>query len=294
MSPGLVHVVDELAVIHHASEESLTVEEAREWLGKDVDAVLERGLGVLGESRLRQLLVRPSLLPGIQELVLVEGGGYWSALMPVARGRMPTTVMQKPMPRWLLMAVPLALAASVAAFIAVDTQRQPAMQPPIAAPDLVVMRGTDTSPHNKEVIPHKPWGWNRDDLLAAEIGPANLPGRLADALSEWFRVTASDGGDLNSLRLHLSEVWAGCQQVRLQTADVTPPELCLKVSECVTLLEERMQNALGTLRGQLDQEGTAETASRTKSQVDAWIQETINALRAMQKNGTVESTKSGE
>jgi len=294
MSPGLVHVVDELAVIHRASEESLTVEDAREWLGKDIDAVLERGLGVLGESRLRQLLVRPSLLPGIQECVLVEGGAYWNALMPPARRRMPTTVTQKPMPRWLFMVVPLALAASVAAFIAVDMQRQPAVQPPIAAPELVVTRGADTSPQNKEVIPHKPWGWNRDDLLDAEIGPADLPGHLADALSEWFRVTATDGGDLNSLRIHLSEVWAGCQLVQLQMSDMLLPELRVKVSECVTLLEERTQSALGTLRGQPDQEGTAKAAARTKSQVDAWIQETIDALRAMQKNATVESTTIGE
>ena len=294
MSPGLVNVVDELAVIHHAPEESLTVEEARDWLGKDVAAVLERGLGVLEDARLRQMLVRPSLLPAIQELVLVEGGAYWNSLMPPARRRMPTTVTQKPVPRWLFMVVPLAVAASVAAFVAVDMQRQPAVQPPIAAPDLVVTRGADTSLQNAEVTAHKPWGWNRDDLPDAESGPANLLGDLADALSEWFRVTATDGGDRDSLRLHLSEVWAGCQQVRLQTADITQPELRLKVIECVTLLEERMQSALGTLRGQPDQEGAAGTAARTKSQVDAWIQETINALRAMQKNATVESTKSGE
>ena len=108
MSPGLVNVVDELAVIHHAPEESLTVEEARDWLGKDVAAVLERGLGVLEDARLRQMLVRPSLLPAIQELVLVEGGAYWNSLMPPARRRMPTTVTQKPVPRWLFMVVPLA------------------------------------------------------------------------------------------------------------------------------------------------------------------------------------------
>jgi hypothetical protein len=273
-----------LTVIHHAPEESLAAEDAREWLGTDVAAVMEKGLGALDNSRLRQLLVRPALLPAIQELVLIEGGVYWNALMPPTPRRMPLTptATQKPSLRWIYIVVPLAVAASLAAFIAVDLQREPVLQPGIPASDLTVTRGADTSPAKVESRAHQPWGWNRDDMLDVDIGTTKLSAHLANTLNDWFEVTANDGSDLDALRLHLSEMWAGCQQVLAQTPDITRPELKQKVHECVSQLEERMQKTLQTLHQPPANEAAAETAARVKMQVDAWIRETADALREME------------
>lgn len=275
MRPGLAAVVDDLTAIHQGGRESLSAEDAREWLGKDASAVLHRGLASLDNAKLRQLLARPALLPAIQELVLVEGGGYWSALTPAAKNATPAITLNKSMPRWLFVVMPLALAASIAAFIVIDKQREPALPAGFPPSDASITRGTDAPSAENNAAPQEAWGWSREDLFDAENKTKKVSFRLADALNDWFTVTVGDREDIDTLRLHLSEMWAGCQQVLSEPDD----QVSRALREHVSDLAERMQSTLRSLEQPPADESADETAARVKEQVDAWIQEAADAIR---------------
>jgi hypothetical protein len=85
-SDGLAAIVDDLSAVHAAPAELCSVEQAREWLGDAAPLVLANGLGAIGDERIKQLLVRPSLLPALQELVMLEGGPYWDNLLHHSAG----------------------------------------------------------------------------------------------------------------------------------------------------------------------------------------------------------------
>src|SRR5215213_8608898 len=78
LGPHLGELVAELAAVHRPAA-GATLDEA---LGDRRGDVLERGLGVLPPARVTRLLTNPWLLLALQELVLVEGGPYWSDVTP--------------------------------------------------------------------------------------------------------------------------------------------------------------------------------------------------------------------
>jgi len=275
MRPGLAAVVDDLTAVHRAPEESLSAEDAREWLGKDAGPVLSRGLAALDNSRLRQLLVRPALLPAIQELVLVEGGGYWHALMPPVKKATSAIISTKSVPRWLFVVTPLAVAASIAAVIMIDKRPGPALPFGSPASDTTITRGADSASAKNTPGPQEAWGWNRDDLFDTENEKQKLPVRLADALNEWFSVTAADSANVDALRLHVGEMWAGCQHVLAEPLDRISPALRVHVAK----LAERMQSTLLSLEQPPANEAADKTAARVKEQSDAWIREAAEAIR---------------
>lgn len=79
---GLAGLIDELTVLGGArfDDRDAVPEAARGWLGHDADPVLQHGLTRLPPERLTELLRRPGLLLGLQELVASEGGPHWTAL----------------------------------------------------------------------------------------------------------------------------------------------------------------------------------------------------------------------
>lgn len=79
----LPEVIIELAAISgdHLETRHRDSESARSWLGDHAVAVLEGGMERLEAKKLEELFREPSLLAGIQELVLTEGGAYWESVL---------------------------------------------------------------------------------------------------------------------------------------------------------------------------------------------------------------------
>lgn len=77
---GLPTLIDELTVLGTARLDlrDATSAAARGWLGSDAAPVLEHGLARLSPGRLAELLRRPGLLVGLQELVATDGGAHWN------------------------------------------------------------------------------------------------------------------------------------------------------------------------------------------------------------------------
>lgn len=219
LGTSLATVVDELSVIHETDRgEGPSVEEARYWLGEDADPVLRDGLMSLSKAKLDELFRRPSLLPALQELVLVDGGEYWNDA--VARSEVLAATskyhrrqlarrlgLREPTPspesrpaaadapgrnsagmrRWLIIAVPVAMAASLIvaltlpSFIPPETPGDPS--PPVTAvatPDVAEPR--ETTRIVKVIVP--------------ESGPVDSPDPLASlavAARGWSHSLAADG-----------------------------------------------------------------------------------------------------
>jgi|688.fasta_scaffold31378_5 hypothetical protein len=282
-SPDLAAAVDDLSAIHGAAEEAPAVEEARAWLGSDVDAVLERGLGAIENARLRELLVRPALLPAIQELVFVEGGGYWNRIVAESTVATPAPQAAATRHRWLLAMAPLAIAASIAAFVALDMQRGPGVGGKKAEPDLTVMRGTNDDSAPSADAGLQPWGWGRTGLVDNAAEPAAIPGVLAAALEDWFRVTATaDASDLVTLRSQTEELWAGCEQALALPLAGMAPDLRQGIRSQITLFQKRLQALLRRLdEGELAGSESAGAAD-LKRDVDALVRDTADALRRLE------------
>lgn len=285
MSEELATVVDELAVLHDAGEESPTCDEARSWLGKDVDTVLQRGLAAVDKARIRQLLKRPALLPAIQELVLVSGGSYWNQFAlagntPADPPIKPNPVSSPPArsPRWLLTLVPLAIAASFAVFVAVDSRRDLGSGARVPQDDLALTRGSDTPTDTADRDPELPWGWNRVDLMDG-VDAKLIPNRLADTLNEWFRVADSAGGDVRGLRLRIDELWAGCEHVLTQSLDGLTASHQQRVRDQVSRFQEDLQEILKDVDEQSASSMNAEGVAKVKRAVDSCVRETADALR---------------
>jgi hypothetical protein len=282
VSPDLAGAVDDLSAIHGATEETLSVEAAREWLGRDIDAVLERGLGAVENARLRGLLVRPALLPAIQELVFVDGGEYWNRLVEEASDATPAPRATQARPRWLFALAPLAIAASIAALVAVEMRQDPGAGGKGADSDLTVMRGTGGDSKPSVGAESQPWGWSRTGLLNGAKDPAAVTGLLADALEDWFRVTsAADDSDLPTLRLRMEELWAGCEQALALPLAGVAPDVRQGIRSQIALFQKRLQALLRRLDDDDPSGSQSLVAADLKRDVDGLVRETVDALRRL-------------
>jgi hypothetical protein len=284
VSPRLAGAVNDLSAIHDSKEEWPTVDEAREWLGSDVDAVLERGLGTVTNNRLRQLLVRPALLPAIQELVFVDGGEYWNRLVADSS---PAAVTEPPpptaRPRWLFTLAPLVIAASIAAFVVVESQRDRGLDGKVADSDLTVMRGTDGGSAESTGTALQPWGWSRPGVEDRAKDPAAVPILLADALEEWFRVTSTVGeSDVEALRPLADELWAGCERALALPLQGMAPELRQRLQSQILLFQRQLQAVLRRLDESASTDSPPAVTANVKHDIDALVGETANALRRLQ------------
>ena len=287
MSEGLARLVDELAVVHHTADEAISVEQARDWLGDSFSVVMERGLGELGHARLKELLERPYLLPAIQELALVSGGQYWNRLMrdvPVAAGapvRSPAPTRNGSHKRWLFALAPLAVAASVAAFVALDAGRDKGGIKPLPHSDLTITRGTNGENVGQSGGDDKPWGWNRTDLLDGVNSPDEIPARLADGLNEWFSLKKGANSDLQPFSLHVNELWAGCEQFSTQTFSGMPADLQNRLHDRVATFQRGLEAVLAKLDGPIPEGEKASALAAARKSVDSSVSEAVKALREL-------------
>ncbi len=284
MSEGLARVVDELAVVHHTADEAVSVEQARDWLGDSFSVVMERGLGELGQARLRDLLKHPYLLPAIQELALVSGGPYWNRLMRDIPVRAPVTFTgpnPPPNRRWLFAFASLAVAASIAAFIAIDAGRDNGGIKPLPHSDLTITRGTDGTNGGQSGGEDKPWGWNRTDLLDGVNSPEGIPTRLAEALSEWFGLSPTVGSDLKSFELRVNEMWAGCEQLSTESFKGMEADCRQKLLASITTFRHKLEAVLNDLDQAVPGRDEASALEAARKSVDDSVRETVDALRKL-------------
>jgi hypothetical protein len=287
MSEDLAVIVDELTVVHQTDDEAISVEEARDWLGDSFPAVMDRGLGALSQSRLRQLLVRPCLLPAMQELALVSGGPYWNQVMRDVPTKVAASVVERELPRnrsnsrWLFAFVPLAVAVSVAAFVAIDAGRDKGSIKPLPHSDLTVTRGTGGDTVGESGGHDNPWGWNRTDVLDGINSPGEIPTRLADALNEWFSLGKAAGTDIQSFTLRVNEMWAGCEQFSTQPFNGMPADLNQRLRGSIAAFQQKLEAVLNTLDGPLPEGERASTLAAARSSVDSCVSEAVETLRKL-------------
>jgi len=287
MSEGLARLVDELTVIHQTADEAVSVQQARDWLGDSFSVVMERGLGELGHARLKELLKHPNLLPAIQELALIDGGSYWNRLMrdiPVAGGATvtgPDSPQKRTYNRWLFALAPLAVAASVAAFVALDAGRDKGGLKPLPHSDLTITRGTDSENVGQSGGEDKPWGWNRTDLLDGVNSPEGIPTRLAEALSEWFGLSPTVGSDLKSFELRVNEMWAGCEQLSTESFKGMEADCRQKLLASITTFRHKLEAVLNDLDQAVPGRDEASALEAARKSVDDSVRETVDALRKL-------------
>lgn len=216
-------LVAELSAVHGAP--SADQPSVRDLLGERLGGVLEGGLRVLPPGMLRKLLVRPSLLLELQELVFVHGGPYWdratgsatSVQNQVDRGRRRLEEFlaagdgaEEPERSALLSPRPLAwyrrpwvvgLATAAAVLLAVffyHTYGPPGERP---TPDA--------------------WGWNTPGALPENVPADVYLNRLADAAEEWFRQRPE--GPV-ALARRIAQLRQGCSVLILAEHPALPPE----------------------------------------------------------------------
>jgi hypothetical protein len=282
MSEDLAVIVDELTVVHQTADEVISFEQARDWLGDSFPAVMERGLTALSHSRLRQLLVRPSLLPAIQELALINGGPYWNQLTrDAALVAKPEPAPKRSSNKWLFAFVPLAVAASIGAFVAIDAGREKDGIKPLPHSDLTITRGTDGKNASQTVGQDTPWGWNRTDLLDGINSPKEIPTRLADALNEWFSLDMGADTDLQAFTLHVNEMWAGCEQFSTHNFNGMPADLKQRLRDRVAAFQRKLEAVLTNLDGPIPEGEKASAVAAARKSVNSSVSEAVKTLREL-------------
>jgi hypothetical protein len=274
MSQDLAKVIDELSVVNDAEEDSVSVEHAQEWLGDKFAAVMQSGCGALGHNQLRELLLRPMLLPAIQELALVNGGPYWNHIANASTSRVAVNHLKRS--RWWLAFAPLALAASIAVLVGIDATKDQGTIQPQRPSDPHLTRGTGSGHGIAE--PGDPWGWNRPDLLNGMQSPRDVSTRLADTLGEWFELSEFSGRDCSSFTLRVNEMWAGCEHVSAESLDELPEAYRTRLRGCVAALQEALTLVLNDLDQPIPAENQPAALEAAKKSVDASVREAIEAL----------------
>ena len=304
-SDGLAAIVDDLSAIHGAAAEPCSAEEAREWLGDSASGVLANGLTAIGDERIKQLLVRPSLLPALQELVMLEGGPYWDNLLHhsagvqeslsrarsalsggiAAPGSTPKNTVtprsEQGSRRYLFALIPLAVAAALALMITwPDAGDRPGGLDDGNRGGSGITRGTGREEAGKsiEIDQDEPWGWNRQILIPDEAAPDQIANILADRLEEWASVTQTDRLSKKVLRLWFSEVWAGCETLLGMSFDKAEPEVQASIKAVAEALQSGVQKSLDDLTAVSGDDMDA--LKSAKQAVDTLVKKAVDTLRA--------------
>jgi hypothetical protein len=258
----------ELAAFHgEAAEPARSV---RDLLGNSLATVLERGLGQIPNDRLRQLLLQPTLLLELQEIVLAEGGDYWDRLGlesrtadgPMERGRQrlqDLLTFEAPASEpgsdrlegrqtlaWYRRPSFVCLATAASVLVGVFLFQQ--LSPP-AAPG---------------------WGWNRPGVLALDVPAQSYLNGLADAASDWFNkrpeTPAALAGRLNEFR-------RGCSNlIFAEHRPLTPQDRQWLVNKC--------RNWAGKLDKHLGDLEAGQSLFRVRTEADDTVNKLIAALRS--------------
>jgi hypothetical protein len=223
----------ELAVIHRAGSPAGSV---RALLGPRLEAVLSGGLKELPRDLLKQLLRQPAYLLELQELILLDGGAFWNkSSAPSTTIAAPTLVRHKGRWQSWLIGV-LAATAACLAFLLADPAGW-----------------LRTRPRSQL------HGWNRPEVLTAQVPPNTLLRNLADAAESDWLPTSPETPEQTLERI--ANIRQGCSKLFLADLSQLPEpqrqelkEKCRKWSaqfdQLRNDLEEKKDPAM--VRGQLD------------------------------------------
>lgn len=219
-SDSLGELVAELAAVHPV--EAPHTETLDELLGPQLKDVLSRGLSVLPEARLRNLLRHPWLLFDLQEQILIDGGKHWSARgsssaekaalqrswskietafakeakAPKARPAATTSTAARPRRGSWIGTLSLAAATFVLGVFLRDKLPIPPLEPNPAPP----------------VVAKTGWGWNKPDALKQDVSREVYLTSLADAANEWFKKKPATPA---ALATRINEFRQGCSTLIL-------------------------------------------------------------------------------
>lgn len=170
-----------------------------ELLGDRAAEVFEAGLSVLDPGQIRQFLNHPRLLLELQERVFAGGGAYWYRV-PQSDDHRQLVSDQWPQIEAALQDSPQA--ARTAAQPNWLSSRPLQVVVGLAATLLVVAIGI------RLIRPDTPgWGFERADLLTADVPSDEYLRRLGTAANDWFNKRPADA---ESLQIRLTTFREGC------------------------------------------------------------------------------------
>lgn len=238
----------------------------KDLLSDQRSSVLNSGTNALSADQLRQLLRQPQFLFDLQELVLTEGGPYWTRLPRPGslRGRVQQQFPQALVNRSTI--VPLTIARE---------RRQPSAWivslVTAAAVLLAVFGGQQLlkQPPANQVVAAVGWGWAKPDGLPKSPDAKAYFNDLANGGEEWFKKVP---GDSIALAKRINEFRQGCSV--LQLAD--HPALN---DDQKTWLKERCRKWAGKFDESLAKLESGTPVDVVRAEADATVNALVTALR---------------
>jgi hypothetical protein len=295
LGPDLARLVTEMSVLQAAP--AATGQTVDQVLGTWLPRVLKEGLAILPPDMLRQLLLRPRLLPELQELILLKGGRYWDHVSKpgagdatesglddlVERGRhrlaqhlesdgskaAPSTLPFPPLAKGGPGGVPAHQPRQVLPFTAKPAwHRRPWVVSLATAASVMaavfLWQMTQTSPAPAA------WGWNKPGAMPGGVSAGEYFNALADGAAEWFNKRPEDAGGLAK---RIGDLRQGCAALIFAEHRPLPP------GDREWLVEKCRAWA-----AKLDQQRTALEAGAAleeiRQQADQTVTNLIAALRA--------------
>jgi hypothetical protein len=269
--PRLPDLVTELLAVTGPGDKGRSLEEA---IGPSLGDVLEKGLGVLDDDQLHQLMIHPHLLFDLQDRIFVDGGSYWfsqplsesekktadeavqailskaTASEPLAP---PTTPIAASRPesrsrRWWILGASVGIAAAILLAI---------------GPELIGR-------------PSERWGWQRTDAFTQVAAAPDYLNRLADLASEYFD---QPRGSKQELRQAIEDFRIGCDLL-LKTDHGSLAQL-----DRYWLLE-RCRVWSGKFDQQLADIDQGQSIDLVRAAADETVNKLINALRDRAKSAS--------
>lgn len=270
VAPQLHELVAELAAVQGMAgrPRSATPERVMSWLGDARPGVLDRGTAALDGRRRAELLRDPGLLPALQEIVFIEGGGHWQRL--AGRAGSPPSFSAADVLRRSAAGPTrgdtVRPAASVTpAFDAVGRPGLPRLVVALAAALLVAVAGWSLLQPGPAGAP---WGWNRPAAFAAAAAPDYLE-QLAAAADEWSAVTPATEAALAD---RLQGMLAGCDRLLAAAHEPLAPADRDWLRERCNVWREKFAGQLATL-------GASHDPAAVRREADATVAKLVAALR---------------
>ncbi len=230
-------------------------------LGSNAQAILESGLSVLPRSALQDLLRNSSLLLELQELVLVEGGAYWSELPVKGEYR---EALNRGWER---------LSQKIASHTQVQRRGFLRRVLPYALTNLAtaaaIIVAFFTFPLGLPQATAKAWGWQKPDAFPTNLDRSSYLNRLADEADEWFNKRPDNPA---AAAKRILEFRQGCSFLLLADhSSLTPADRDWLKEKC-RKWSETLDSTLVSL------EKNQDTAAAIAA-VDAMVRNLSNALR---------------
>jgi hypothetical protein len=300
---SLAQLIAELSAVHGG----ITHQKLREITGSSHQNLLEVGLRALSEFQIQKLLQNPTALGELQEDAFVGGYPYWTRLAESSRASSLADLLLQArfLPHSLLDSpTDAGLTRRTAPELPSLTEPRPVQElPPNAVTDRMQPLETPAGAANKAprgrrrgrllvalapaiiaattlflLLPadstSTPWGFQRPDLLTAQMSEPELFSSLATASAEWF---AQDRATLPALRQSLVEFSAGCSAlIAAPLPQLNPEKRELLREKC-----RNWQRDADALRTQL--EAPAPALAEVRKSSDALMTRLGNALRRQLK-----------